>query len=29
VHALDCADPEATKRDIANGFERRIMEAFR
>ena len=29
VHALDCADPEATKRDIANGFERRIMAAFR
>ncbi|CCM74848.1 Na+/H+ antiporter subunit E [Rhizobium mesoamericanum] len=29
VHALDCADPEATRRDIANGFERRIMEAFR
>ena len=29
VHALDCADPEATKRDIANGFERRILEAFR
>lgn len=29
VHALDCSDPEATKRDIADGFERRIMEAFR
>jgi multicomponent Na+:H+ antiporter subunit E len=29
VHALDCSDPEATRRDIANGFERRIMEAFR
>jgi multicomponent Na+:H+ antiporter subunit E len=29
VHALDCSDPEATKRDIANGFERKIMEAFR
>ncbi len=29
VHALDCADPEAIKRDIANGFERKIMEAFR
>lgn len=29
VHALDCSDPEATKRHIANGFERKIMEAFR
>ncbi|KQV63804.1 Na+/H+ antiporter subunit E [Rhizobium sp. Root1220] len=29
VHALDCADPEAVKRDIADGFERKIMEAFR
>ncbi|RDJ14399.1 Na+/H+ antiporter subunit E [Rhizobium grahamii] len=29
VHALDCSDPEGTKRDIANGFERRILEAFR
>jgi len=29
VHALDCSDPEASKRDIANGFERKIMEAFR
>ncbi|RUL99821.1 Na+/H+ antiporter subunit E [Rhizobium chutanense] len=29
VHALDCSDPEAAKRDIANGFERKIMEAFR
>ncbi|MGR9552587.1 Na+/H+ antiporter subunit E [Rhizobium leguminosarum] len=29
VHALDCSDPEATKRNIANGFERKIMEAFR
>jgi multicomponent Na+:H+ antiporter subunit E len=29
VHALDCSDPEATKRDIANGFERKILEAFR
>ncbi len=28
VHALDCADPDAIRRDIANGFERRIMEAF-
>ncbi|WHO72299.1 Na+/H+ antiporter subunit E [Rhizobium sp. BT03] len=29
VHALDCSDPETAKRDIANGFERKIMEAFR
>jgi multicomponent Na+:H+ antiporter subunit E len=29
VHALDCSDVEATQRDIADGFERKIMEAFR
>jgi multicomponent Na+:H+ antiporter subunit E len=29
VHAIDCSDIEATKRDIANGFERKILEAFR
>nr|WP_204330222.1 Na+/H+ antiporter subunit E [Rhizobium phaseoli] len=29
IHALDCSDPETAKRDIANGFERKIMEAFR
>ncbi|MEZ2220629.1 Na+/H+ antiporter subunit E [Rhizobium sp. RCC_161_2] len=29
VHALDCLDPEAVKRGIAEGFERRILEAFR
>lgn len=29
VHAIDCTDPEATKRDIAEGFEKKIMEAFR
>ena len=29
VHALDCSDPEGIKRDIANGFERKILEAFR
>lgn len=29
VHAIDCSYIEATKRDIANGFERKIMEAFR
>jgi multicomponent Na+:H+ antiporter subunit E len=29
VHAIDCADPERARRDIADGFERRILEAFR
>jgi multicomponent Na+:H+ antiporter subunit E len=29
VHAIDCSDVEATKREIADGFERKIMEAFR
>jgi multicomponent Na+:H+ antiporter subunit E len=29
VHAIDCSDVEATKRDIAEGFERKILEAFR
>lgn len=29
VHAIDCSDVEATKREIAEGFERKIMEAFR
>ena len=29
VHALDCSDPDAIRRSIAEGFERRIMEAFR
>lgn len=29
VHAIDCSDPDATRRDIADGFERKIMEAFR
>lgn len=29
VHALDCSDIEAKRRDIADGFERKIMEAFR
>jgi len=28
VHALDCSDVEATRRSIADGFERKIMEAF-
>ena len=29
VHALDCSDPESARRDIADGFERKILEAFR
>lgn len=29
VHALDCSDPQAARADIAQGFERMIMEAFR
>lgn len=29
VHAIDCSDIEATKREIAEGFERKILEAFR
>ncbi|MCP8897054.1 Na+/H+ antiporter subunit E [Shinella daejeonensis] len=29
VHALDCSDPAAARRDIANGFEKKILEAFR
>ncbi len=29
VHAIDCSDPDETRRDIAEGFERKIMEAFR
>jgi len=28
IHALNCRDPDAIRADIANGFERRIMEAF-
>lgn len=28
VHAIDCSDIEATKNDIRNGFEKKIMEAF-
>ncbi|MGF0536827.1 Na+/H+ antiporter subunit E [Agrobacterium sp. ES01] len=28
VHAIDCSDPEAAVRDIADGFERKIREAF-
>lgn len=29
IHALDCSDPQGIRADIANGFERRILEAFR
>lgn len=29
VHAIDCSDIAATRRDIADGFERKILEAFR
>jgi len=29
VHAIDCHDREALIRDIANGFEAKIMEALR
>lgn len=29
VHALDCSDPDARRREIADGFERRILEVFR
>nr|WP_210259832.1 Na+/H+ antiporter subunit E [Martelella sp. HB161492] len=28
IHAIDCADPEANRADIANGFEKKIREAF-
>ncbi|MFN3547667.1 MAG: Na+/H+ antiporter subunit E [Mesorhizobium sp.] len=29
IHALDCSDPDQVRMDIATGFERKIMEAFR
>lgn len=29
IHALDCSDPEGLREDIADGFERKILEAFR
>lgn len=29
IHALDCSDPDGTRQEIAVGFERKIMEAFR
>ncbi|MBB4954525.1 multicomponent Na+:H+ antiporter subunit E [Agrobacterium vitis] len=28
VHALDCSDPDTTRREIAEGFERKILEVF-
>ena len=28
VHAIDCTDPDAARREIADGFERLIKEAF-
>jgi multicomponent Na+:H+ antiporter subunit E len=28
VHAIDASDPEGARRDIADGFERKIKEAF-
>lgn len=29
VHCIDCSDIDAVKHDIANGFENKILEAFR
>jgi len=29
IHAIDVPDPEAARRDIRDGFERKILEAFR
>ncbi len=29
IHALDCSDPDQIRKDIADGFERKILEAFR
>jgi len=29
IHAMDASDPDTTRREIADGFERKIMEAFR
>jgi len=28
IHAIDCSDVEVARRDIAEGFEKKIMEAF-
>lgn len=29
IHALDASDPDQMRHDIASGFERKILEAFR
>lgn len=29
IHAIDCSDPQAAVKDIRNGFEKKISEAFR
>lgn len=29
VHGMDCSDPDQARREISQGFERRILEAFR
>lgn len=29
VHSIDCSDPDSIRNDIATGFERKILEAFR
>jgi multicomponent Na+:H+ antiporter subunit E len=29
IHALDCSDPDGVRASIADGFERKIIEAFR
>jgi multicomponent Na+:H+ antiporter subunit E len=29
VHAIDCSDVAQARRDIEQGFERKILEAFR
>lgn len=29
VHGMDCSDPDQARRDISQGFESRILEAFR
>lgn len=29
IHTVDCTDPDGLRQDIADGFERKILEAFR
>lgn len=29
VHAIDCSDPDGARREIAEGFERKVQEALR